>query len=59
VRLEEYNQGILYRANIYKVIVVAKKETIVIVKATKKAKSSRIVILRVSSTILASLELEE
>ena len=59
MRLEEYNQGILDRANIRKAVTVVKKETIETAKVTKKAKPSRIVILRVGSTILASLGSEE
>jgi hypothetical protein len=59
VRLEEYNQGILDRANARKAIAAAKKEAVVTAKGAKKAKPSRIVILRVRSTILASLGLEE
>ena len=59
MRLEEYNQGILDRANTRKVVTVTKKEIIVTVKTTKKAKPSRIVILRVGSTILASLGSKE
>ena len=59
VRLEEHNQGILDRANARKAIAAVKKEAVIAVKAVKKSKPSRIIILRVRSTILASLGLEE
>ncbi|PMD28555.1 hypothetical protein NA56DRAFT_696330 [Hyaloscypha hepaticicola] len=59
VRLEEHNQGVLDRANARKAVTAAKKETVEAAKATKKAKPSRIVILRVGLTILASLGSEE
>ena len=59
MRLEEHNQGVLDRANARKAVAAAKKEAVEAVKAAKKAKPSRIVILRVGSTILASLGSEE
>ena len=59
VRLEEHNQGFLDRANARKAVTAAKKEVVVTAKAAKKAKPSLIVILRVGSTILASLGSEE
>ena len=59
MRLEEYNQGVLDRVNARKAIAAAKKEAVATAKAAKKAKPSRIVILRVRSTILASLGSEE
>ncbi|PMD26312.1 hypothetical protein NA56DRAFT_341993 [Hyaloscypha hepaticicola] len=59
VRLEEHNQGVLDRANARKAVAAAKKEAVEAAKAAKKAKPSRIVILRVGSTILASLGSEE
>ena len=59
MRLEEHNQGILDRANARKAIAAVKKEAVIAVKAVKKSKPSRIIILRVRSTILASLGLEE
>jgi hypothetical protein len=59
VRKELRVQGILERKEARLVITVAKKEAITAAKAIKKAKPSRIVILRVSSTILASLRSRE
>ena len=59
MRLEEYNQGVLDRANARKAVAAVKKEAVEAAKAAKKAKPSRIVILRVGSTILASLGSEE
>jgi hypothetical protein len=59
VRLEEHKQGVLDRANARKAVAAAKKEAVAAIKAAKKAKPSRIVILRVGSTILASLGSEE
>jgi hypothetical protein len=59
VRKELQKQGILKRKEARLAIIVTKKEAITAAKATKKAKPSRIVILRVSSTILASLRSRE
>jgi hypothetical protein len=59
VRKEVQKQRVLERKEARLVAGVAKKKTVTAIKAIKKAKPSRIVILRVGSTILASLRLQE
>jgi hypothetical protein len=59
VRKELRVQGVLERKEARLVVTVAKKEAVTAAKAIKKAKPSRIVILRVGFTILASLGLRE
>jgi hypothetical protein len=55
VRKELQKQGVLEWKEARLVIKVTKKEAIIVIKAVKKAKPSRIVILQVGSTILTSL----
>ena len=59
VRKELQKQGVLERKEARLAAGAAKKEAVAATKAAKKAKPSRIVILRVGSTILASLGSQE